>query len=158
MSKDIGSQPTCITSVICVINSCAGENSGDFQKFSKFAKFPLTHRSSLLLFASRDTAGPVPSADSVFFSGSASQFSAVIVLGWVLSCTRRMIFDSVVADSNGGNPLMRKSANIELCVICRSSLKKGFRSDNPGTLLVKVLGNESQIFKLSALSRESIRF
>ena len=40
-------------------------------------KFPLTHNTGLLFYASRETAGPTPSAESVFFSGPTSQFSAV---------------------------------------------------------------------------------
>ena len=46
-------------------------------KYLNFAKFQLTRRWSLLLYVSRETAGPVPSAELVFFSGSTSQFSAV---------------------------------------------------------------------------------
>jgi len=46
-------------------------------KYRKFAKFPLTRAASLLFYKSRERAGPVPSAESVFFSGPASQFSAV---------------------------------------------------------------------------------
>ena len=46
-------------------------------KYRKFANFPLTRAASLLLCESREKAGPVPSAESVFFSGPVSQFSAV---------------------------------------------------------------------------------
>ena len=47
------------------------------QNYRKFAKFPLTRWGSLLVYESREEAGPVPSGESVFFSGPASQFSAV---------------------------------------------------------------------------------
>ena len=43
----------------------------------KFVKFPLTRAASLVVYVSRETAGPVPSAESVFFSGPTGQFSAV---------------------------------------------------------------------------------
>ena len=46
-------------------------------KCKKFANFPLTRATSLLVCESREKAGPVPSAESVFFSGSTSQFFAV---------------------------------------------------------------------------------
>jgi hypothetical protein len=46
-------------------------------KYRKFANFPLTRAASLLVCGSREKAGPVPSAESVFFSGPVSQFSAV---------------------------------------------------------------------------------
>ena len=46
-------------------------------KYRRFAKFPLTRAASLLVYESREEAGPVPSAESVFFSGPVSQFSAV---------------------------------------------------------------------------------
>jgi hypothetical protein len=46
-------------------------------KYRRFPNFPLTRAASLLFYASREKAGPVPSAESVFFSGPASHFSSV---------------------------------------------------------------------------------
>ena len=48
-----------------------------FKNIESSAKFPLTRVASLLLYESREKAEPVPSAESVFFSGPVSQFSAV---------------------------------------------------------------------------------
>jgi hypothetical protein len=55
----------------------SGDGLRQVLKYRKFANFPLTRAASLLLYESREKAGPVPSAESVFFSGPASQFSAV---------------------------------------------------------------------------------
>jgi len=75
------------------------ERLGTPQNYRKFAKFPLTRDSSLLFYASREKAGPVPSEDSVFFSGPPSQFSAVDIVEVGLCRVREgWIFDSVVAD------------------------------------------------------------
>ena len=66
----------------------------------KFANFPLTSDASLVFWISRKKAGSASQAESVFFSGLTSQFSAVDdCWGWALSCTGRMIFDSLVTDS-----------------------------------------------------------
>ena len=55
----------------------SGEGLRQVLKYRKFANFALTRAASLLVYESREKAGPVPSAESVFFSGPASQFSAV---------------------------------------------------------------------------------
>ena len=64
-------------SATAVVMSCLERDCDTFLKYRKFANFPLTRAASLLLYESREKAGPVPSAESVFFSGPASQFSAV---------------------------------------------------------------------------------
>ena len=56
-------------------------------KISKVREFQLTRGASLLVCESRETAGLVLSAEPVFFSGPASQFSAVddcLRLGFVV--------------------------------------------------------------------------
>jgi hypothetical protein len=45
--------------------------------FEEFANFSLTSDASLVFWLSREKAGPAPQAELVFFSGLASQFSAV---------------------------------------------------------------------------------
>ena len=70
-----GGIPPCPPAVCKCLNgetACEGAIKDPKQK-----NFHLTRSWCLLVYGSRDTAGPVPSADSVFFSGPASQFSAV---------------------------------------------------------------------------------
>jgi hypothetical protein len=67
-----------IGSASAVITSCQERHCEVTPlKYQKLATFPLTRAASLLFYESREKAGPVPSAESVFFSGPVSQFSAV---------------------------------------------------------------------------------
>ena len=64
-------------SVSAVVTKCRRGTATDHKIQKVFENSPLTRVASLLFFGSREEAGPVPSAESVFFSGSTSQFSAV---------------------------------------------------------------------------------